>query len=128
MASFKEFFENKPFAVFILAPFKNGYAATTRPVDRGEGGQIGLPGGKVELNENPIDAAKRESMEEGWSIDIVDKTPFHTQLVDGNVVWWYRGVNPKMLNSFKEFGRIFPVVASRDEIISSGFGNENLGL
>lgn len=128
MASFKDFFDNKPFAVFILAPFGQGYAATTRPADRGESGQIGLPGGKVEPNEDPIIAAKRESMEEGWSIDILDTTPFHKQQVDGNTVWWYRGANPKMLKSFKELGRISPIVASREEIISSGFGNENLGL
>lgn len=128
MSSFKDFFNNKPFAVFVLAPFQKGYAATTRPSDRGEANQIGLPGGKVEKNEDPLSAAKRESMEEGWLIDILDTNPFHQQLVDGNMVWWYRGTNPKMLKNFKELGRISPIIASREQIIASGFGNENLGL
>lgn len=127
MMSFKSFLE-KPFAVFVLAPVGHGFAATTRAADKGEAGQIGLPGGKVEPQEDPIQAAKRESAEEGWALDIIDPKPFHKQIVDGNLVWWFRGSNPKMLKKFKELGRITPFVANRDEIVSSGFGNENLGL
>lgn len=127
MISFKSFI-NKPFAVFVLAPINNGYAATTRAEDKGEAGQIGLPGGKVEYQEDPVDAAKRESFEEGWVVDIIDTEPFSKQIVDGNLVWWFRGSNPRMLKTFKEFGRITPFIASREEIISSGYGNDNLGI
>ena len=56
--SFKDFYNNqeRPFAVFVLAPTDGGYAVTTRATDRGEGGRIGLPGGKVDPGEDPVDA------------------------------------------------------------------------
>jgi 8-oxo-dGTP pyrophosphatase MutT (NUDIX family) len=60
-----------PYAVFVVAFNEDGLvASTTRPYDKTN--KIGLPGGKVEKFETPIDAVRRESYEEGWDIDISD--------------------------------------------------------
>ena len=79
-----------PFAVFLVARTKGGYAATTRAADRGETGRIGLPGGKVDDGEIAIDALRRESAEEGWllSSDAVLRL-IHEQDVEGRPVAWY---------------------------------------
>ena len=116
-----------PFAVFVLAPVKGGYAATTRPLDTGEAGKIGLPGGKVDKNEDPVSAAERESKEEGWSL-VVDREPFSKQIVAGRLLWWFRGKNAEMLFDYKEKRRLKPVVATKEQVINSGYGNDNLGL
>lgn len=129
--TFKEWMEDledQPFAVFVLAPVDGGFAATTRPADRGETGRIGLPGGKVDAGEDPVMAAKREAFEEGWDITIIDEKPFHKQLVEGKMVWWFKGFQPKMLSNFKESGRIIPIVATKEQISQSGYGNNNLNI
>lgn len=120
--------EESPFAVFVVAYTGDGYAATTRPLDRGEEGKIGLPGGKVDPGESPLEAAKRECTEEGWSIKIINPEPIHKQMLNGKMIWWYRGVSPKMLSTYKEMHRITPIVATKQDIINSGNGNENLGI
>jgi hypothetical protein len=106
----------------------SGYAATTRPTDCGEFGKIGLPGGKVDPGEDPVSAAEREALEEGWSLEINDDVPFYKQFVDGKMVWWYRGFNARKIISYKEKGRIEPIVVTKDQVINSGYGNENLGI
>ncbi len=120
--------DDKPFAAFVLAKYKSGYAATTRAADRGETGKIGLPGGKLDLNETPVQAAEREAREEGWSIDIVNIDPIQIAQVEGKTVYWYEGVNAKPLNDYKEKNRITPIVASREEILNSGYGNQTLPI
>ena len=113
---------NSPFAVFVLSKTKNNLiAATTRAKDTGESGKIGLPGGKVDPNEDPKDAAKREAYEEGWDIEIGEL--IHTYIVDGKTIWWYKGYNPQKLTQYKEMHRIKPIEVSVDEISKSGYGN-----
>lgn len=126
MIKLKNLLPESPFAVFVLAKVNGGYAATTRAVDRNEQGKIGLPGGKVDIGESPVQAATRESNEEGWQVTITNTTPIHKQLVDGKMVCWYEGENAIKLNNFKEKGRISPIIATREQILSSGYGNENL--
>jgi hypothetical protein len=114
-----------PFAVFVVAPVDGGgYAATTRAADRGETGRIGLPGGKVDPGEAPVDALVRECAEEGWTIAGVESEPAHMAEVDGKPVWWYRARSANMLKDFKEKGRITPVAKPLSQIAESGYGNE----
>lgn len=112
-------------ASFVVAMTPSGLiAATTRP-----GGGIGLPGGKVEGDETPWEAAVREAAEEGWGVTVVSRRPIHTQLVEGKMVAWFAAANPRRLSYYKEMDRgILPVEAAMQEIADSGFGNENLGL
>lgn len=53
--------ESRAYAVFVVVKYKDGYAATTR--DKGAE-PIGLPGGKVDPGETPIQAAYRECKED----------------------------------------------------------------
>lgn len=126
MIKLKDLLPEAPFAVFVLAKANGGYAATTRAADRNEQGRIGLPGGKVDIGESPVEAVTREAKEEGWEVKVTNTTPIHTQLVDGKLVYWYAGENAVKLNNFKEKGRISPIVATIEQILSSGYGNENL--
>lgn len=120
----------KPFAVFALARVgSGGYAATTRPADRGQAGKIGLPGGKLDPGEDPLEAVLRECEEEGWSVRISNREPIQKLMVDGKMVWWYQAdPNPKILTQYKEKHRIVPVVVSKDAVLTSGYGNERLPL
>jgi poly(A) polymerase len=125
--SVNEITNEPPFAVFVLAPIiGHGYAATTRASDRGETGRIGLPGGKIDSNENPIEAAYRESNEEGWEVFNINPTPIQKKYVDGKMVWWFKATAAKMLDNFKEKGRISPIIVSKEDILKSGYGNESL--
>jgi hypothetical protein len=120
---------SSPFAVFAVAPFGEGYyAATTRAADRGESGKIGLPGGKVDSGESPVQALIREAREEGWDISGVNPTPIHAQDVDGKHVQWFLATSATMLVDYKEKGRITPIRATKSAITASGYGNENIGL
>lgn len=116
------------FAVFVLAPACGGWAATTRAADRGEAGRIGLPGGKVDAGESALAALLRESREEGWEITGVEPIPHCMAMVEGKLVAWYKAKHAAPLAHYKEKGRIVPVVASREEILASGYGNENLKI
>ena len=118
--------QNKPFAVFIVAQTGNQVCATTRAADRGESGKIGLPGGKVDAGEMPHQAALREAREEGWDIGNINPIPIHKALVEGKLVWWFEGSNATILTTFKEKGRIQPVLVSQEAIANSGYGNEFL--
>lgn len=125
--NFKKYYNNidTPFAVFVLAPTKNGkWAATTRAADRGEGGKIGLPGGKVDHDETPVSAAIREAEEEGWRVVNIENEPSHKAIIDGNPVWWFKAEAAEMLDSYKEKGRITPIEVELRDIANSGYGNE----
>jgi len=124
----EEIFPNKPFAVFVLVSFEIGYAATTRAKDTGEEGRIGLPGGKVDENESPIQGAYREAKEEGWEVFDISPNPIQKKLVEGKMIWWYSAKYARMLTNYKEKGRISPVIASKEQIKNSGYGNETLPL
>jgi len=112
------------FAAFIVCRANSKeFCATTR-----DDGRIGLPGGKVEIGENPWDAAIREAKEEGWKVQLISKLPIHQQEVDGKKVQWFAATKVKKLLNFKEKGRIKPITVSAQKILTSGFGNENLKL
>ena len=127
--------EKHPFAVFAIAEVKGGYAATTRAKDRGEEGKIGFPGGKVDKGESGEVAVIRESGEEGWKINKV-KGIAASRIVDGRPVVWYfvdkaeplvdypecyadHGAGPKLPEP-----RVKPVVATKEQIANSGYGND----
>jgi 8-oxo-dGTP pyrophosphatase MutT (NUDIX family) len=116
-----------PFAVFAVAPTGDGLiAATTRAHDRGEAGRIGLPGGKVDQGETPIEAVIRESAEEGWTLHHVYPEPIHTAVVDGHMVWWFAAATATKLSTYKEVGRITPLTATLEQLANSGYGNDFL--
>jgi len=120
--------EQQPFAVFVVAPYQDGYAATTRAKDRGESGRIGLPGGKIDPGENPVEAAVRESEEEGWQVLNINPIPIHKAIVEGKMVWWFRADSAQPLTEYKEKYRgIIPIKVDLQTIANSGYGNEFLG-
>jgi hypothetical protein len=121
----KESYDESPFAVFVVYQYPDGkIAATTRPKDRmgdDNGVSYGLPGGKVDPGEDPMDAAIRESEEEGWIVSGL--THKHSATVQGKMVWWYRATNAKPLQEYKEKYRgIKPVKINPQKL--KGFGNE----
>jgi 8-oxo-dGTP pyrophosphatase MutT (NUDIX family) len=113
------------FAAFVVVRTEGGFAATTRAADRGESG-IGLPGGKLDPGESPVAAVIREAAEEGWLVSTVDPVPIQALLVDGKLVLWFTATTAVRLSVYKERGRITPVVATFGQILSSGYGNEQL--
>ena len=113
------------FAAFVVAHTEGGFAATTRP-DLLE--KFGLPGGKLEAGESPIEAVVREAAEEGWKISGVDPLPIQAYVLDGKLILWFTATTAVRLSVYKEQGRITPVVISREMLLASGFGNERLKL
>ena len=114
-----------PFAVFVIAHAWDDdcvfVAATTR-----DDGSIGLPGGKVDMGETPVEAAIREAAEEGWLVKLnPTDTPVHTAMVDGKPVWWYAAAEkPSKLQAWKEMHRgIKPVWITESKAAQTGFGN-----
>lgn len=113
-----------PFAVVLVAPTQDGLiAATTRPK---EPGRIGLPGGKLDPGETPLEALLRECEEEGWWVTIRDNAePSHAAMVDGNLLWWYvTDQIAKPMESFKEQHRQQTISVDYDTIANAGYGNE----
>jgi tRNA nucleotidyltransferase (CCA-adding enzyme) len=122
---FYESIEESPFAVFVVHQFPDGtIAATTRPSDRSgddEGVRYGLPGGKVDPGEDPMEAAIRESEEEGWSVNGLDFR--YAAEVQGKLVWWYHAKKALPLTDYKERHRgIRPIKVGMDKL--QGFGND----
>jgi hypothetical protein len=106
-------------AAFAVVVLPNGrIAGTTRP-----GGGFGLPGGKVEQGESPVQAAVREAEEEGW--DVGGKAHVvHDQLVDGKLVIWISFDRAERRAEWKERGRVEPVELTLAELEASGMGND----
>jgi len=121
-----EEFTKSPFAVFVVYQFPDGkIAATTRPSDRKSdddgNGKYGLPGGKVDPGEDPMEAAIRESMEEGWIVENLELK--HSDIVQGKLVWWYKANYAKPLKEYKEKYRgIIPCKVDMNKL--QGFGND----
>lgn len=116
----------KPYAVFAVAKIE--YLPFVAAVTRPEGG-YGLPGGKVEDWETPVEALEREALEEGWSLYLDDAKPIHEAMVDGKMVHWFVcGIDAIQPKEWKERSRgIFPV-GIRPENLTPGFGNEFIKL
>jgi hypothetical protein len=117
--------EKNPFAVFVVVKLPNKkIAATTRPYEKSENKKIGLPGGKVEKNEEPIQAAYRESKEEGWSIAKIKKI-IASKMIDGKPIVYFLGTGAKKLDNYHEkSNNIEPVEVSIEEISKTGYGND----
>lgn len=113
------------FAVFVIAEVNGGFAATSRAADRAaddEGVKVGFPGGKADPGESAVEAAVRESAEEGWDVVIDESVPCSVQMVQGKKVAWFKASSAVKRDTFKEKGRISPVVAAKKDLV--GFGNE----
>lgn len=112
---------NKVPASFAVI-FIDGYICGTTRTD----GTIGLPGGKCDPGETPVETAIRESYEEGWRIGTNKLVPYITQDVNGREVTWVLVQGPAhMLTEWKEKHRgIKPILVPIQEMIDSGRGNE----
>lgn len=113
-----------PFAVVIVAPTDEGLiAATTRP---NEPGRIGLPGGKVDPGETPLEALRRECHEEGWDVKIHDAAePQHADYLDGKLVWWYVTDHiAAPMETYKDQHRMLTIAVPYEAIANAGYGNE----
>jgi hypothetical protein len=117
--------ENDAFAVFVVVKLPNNkIAATTRPYEKAKNKKIGLPGGKVEKNEKPIDAAYRESEEEGWKVSKIGDI-IASKMVKGNPIVYYEGFGAKKLKDYKEKENdIEAIEVTIDEISNTGYGND----
>lgn len=127
-------------AAFLVIPHKGGIAATTRTVDRGEAGRIGLPGGKIDPGETGEAAARREAREEGWWLPNSARLYLcHRDDVEGLMVEWYAlnpldsdisgtlsRIQPIRDGEYAESGRVHPITVGLDQIASSGYGNDFL--
>ena len=119
------------FAVFaVYQPISGLVGATTRAADRGEEGRIGLPGGKVDPGETPIQALIRECREEGWAIEptSINHQPIKDAMVDDHRVQWFHVASACRISGHKEAGRVEPIIVENRRILSSGYGNDDLPL
>lgn len=113
--------ESRAYAVFVVVKYKDGYAATTR--DKGAE-PIGLPGGKVDPGETPIQAAYRECKEEGWDVSKIGEV-VASIMREGKPIVWFLGYGATPLENYKEKHRgIKPIKVSKEEIskyLNNGF-------
>jgi hypothetical protein len=116
--------EDNAFAAFVVVKLSNNkIAATTRPYEKAENKKIGLPGGKVERNEKPIDAAKREAEEEGWRVNKIGDI-IASKMDKGKAIVYFEGFGAKKLKDYKEKENdIEPIEVTIDEIGKTGYGN-----
>ena len=117
--------EDSAFAAFVVVKLPNNkIAATTRPYEKVENKKIGLPGGKVEKNEKPIDAAYRESEEEGWKVSRIGDI-IASKMVKGKPIVYFEGFDAEKLEDYKEKeNNIKAIEVSIEEISQTGYGND----
>ena len=117
--------EDNAFAAFVVVKLPNNkIAATTRPYEKSENKKIGLPGGKVEKNEKPIDAAYRESEEEGWKVSRIGDI-IASKMVKGKPIVYFEGFDAEKLEDYKEKeNNIKAIEVSIEEISQTGYGND----
>ena len=106
------------FACFTIATNNIGQIAMVTRTD----GTVGLPGGKVDPNENPFDCVNREATEEGWMLDI-NPNPFFSAKVNNNKCLWFRGKIKGLYLDYKEKNRIIPFYADIGTLAMSGMRN-----
>jgi len=115
---------NNVFACFAVVRVGDQIWATTR--DGKDTGKIGLPGGKCDSGETPVETAIRESSEEGLLVH-GDGKLIHQDLVDGKLVQWFEFDSATKLDTYKEKYRgINPILVPIFDIAMSGFGNDFL--
>lgn len=111
-------------------PITKLFTAVTRPDD--DSASIGLPGGKVEPNEDEVTAALREAREEGIAFEEITAITFlYTRTIDNCKVYWYKIECDRvfLLEEYLERARdIQPILVDLNEITSSGYSNELLSL
>jgi 8-oxo-dGTP pyrophosphatase MutT (NUDIX family) len=117
-----------PYAVFLVGKTMNGLlATTTRAADKGQQGQVGFPGGKVDPGETPEEACRRESTEEGWIIPNDAKFKIaHTSMFNNKLIMWLStdAILTKMNGGHKEEKRgIIPIESTYDDMANSVYGN-----
>ena len=117
--------EENAFAAFVVVKLpNNNIAATTRPYEKSENKKIGLPGGKVEKNEKPIDAAYRESEEEGWKVSKIGDI-IASKMVNGKPIVYFEGFGAEKLEDYVEKNNnIEAIEVTIDEISNTGYGND----
>jgi len=115
--------EIPPWAAMLLAPVGTSFAGTSRPLEKIQAGAgvesiYGLPGGKVDPGETPLQTVLREAVEEGWDPEDVDPEPIHKAMdlpgfkFKNAPVWWYRARSAKMRDDYKERDRLKPLLLS----------------
>lgn len=112
------------FAVFVVAVDEDGLVAmTTRP--KGKSESHGLPGGKVDPGESPVEAVLREAKEEGWEVKLETDRPFYVDYVKDRKVAWFRGSIVSELADYKEKHRgIETLRAPLEWVAQSGYKND----
>lgn len=106
-------------AAFIVAPYKGGIMASTRPIDkRSKAGEFGLVGGKLNPGETALQAAVRESKEEGWIVHKPHFRPIHVKHnPDGKKIVVFAAAGARKLQDYKERDReIHQLTVSRKEL------------
>lgn len=114
--------QSKPFAAFAVVLLPDGEIVATTRTD----GSLGLPGGKVEADETPLEACIRECEEEGVKVSGLEGE-IHRAIVEGKPVIWYKFNTGIFLDDFKEKYRGIKPVAIKRSAITSSFGNEFIG-
>lgn len=115
------------YASFVVMYSKGLLCCTTRP--DGKYGSYGLPGGKVEPGENHVDAALRETMEEGWQLP-KDYTPYPYLIKERNgklisYILILSKDRPKKLKEYKEKKRgIKPILRKQSKLYNTVFNNQ----
>lgn len=105
----------------VFAKHGDGWAASTRPIDkRAFPGEIGTPGGKADPGETPRETALREALEEGWRLEGLEEEPFHTYEGDTFKIHSFYAEQAYPLKKWKESHRgVMPVKATLEDLKNS---------
>lgn len=105
----------------VLAPHKDGWISSTRPIDKREHpGAYGVVGGKLDPGETPLQAAIREAREEGWSVHDVAATPVHANYHGPHKIEYFVAEGAKKLRDYKEkYREVYPMTVTSEELARS---------